>query len=327
MRRHNYIITTVLLVILGISITASILIGSVSIPLSELLMDRCRGILLIRFSRVILAAIAGASLAVVGAILQGLLKNPLADPYVLGISSGSGLGAVLAIVLGVNVAWLGGIAVPFFAFVGGVVTILFVYFLSKKGSRVGTEDLLLSGVIVSAMLSSFIMFLVSIIEVEGLHSALWWLLGNTQIFDTGLLVIVSSISIACIIISCLLARNLNIMSLGDEEAISMGLNAEHIKLIFFIISSLMTAVVVSVCGMIGFVGLIVPHVMRRFVGPDHRSLIPASALCGAALLIICDILARRVMAPLELPVGVITAMIGGPFFIILLKKARRPGYR
>jgi iron complex transport system permease protein len=156
---------------------------------------------------------------------------------------------------------------------------------------------------------------------------LWWLLGNLQIFDLRLLFAVSAIAVIGIIISCFFARSLNIMSLGEEEAITMGLNVEYIKLVFFIISSLIVAAVVAVCGMIGFVGLIIPHIARRLVGPDHRSLIPASAICGAIFLILCDLLARRIMAPTEMPVGVITAVFGGPFFIILLKRSRRPIYR
>ncbi|NQT95712.1 MAG: iron ABC transporter permease [Candidatus Omnitrophica bacterium] len=321
--KPSILIAILMLSALIAAISISLLIGSANIPLSELFSDKFRSILILRLSRMILAATAGASLAVVGAILQGLLKNPLADPYVLGVSSGSGLGAVIAIVLGLRVASFVGLSLPLFAFIGGLITILFVYFLSKKAGRVGVEDILLSGVIVTAMLSGIIMFLVSVAETEGLHSALWWLLGSTQIFDIRLLILVSTISLLGILTSILLARNLNIMSLGEEEAITAGLNVERIKLIFFIIASLLTAAVVSACGMIGFVGLIIPHVARKLIGPDHRRLIPASALIGALFLIICDIAARRIAQPMELPVGVITAIIGGPFFIILLKKARR----
>ncbi|NQT89840.1 MAG: iron ABC transporter permease [Candidatus Omnitrophica bacterium] len=316
-----------LLFLLLLASAAAIMIGSVSVPVSEIFSEDFRAILMLRLSRIILAGIAGASLAVVGAILQGLLKNPLADPYVLGISSGAGLGAVVAIASGVSLLAGGSYSLPFFAFLGGILATLFVYFISKKAARVGTEDLLLSGVIVAAMLSGLIMFVVSTMETEGMHSSLWWLLGNTQIFDMKLLTIVSVVSIFGIAISILLARNLNIMSLGEEEAIAMGLNVERIKIIFFAISSLITAAVVSVCGLIGFVGLIIPHVTRRLVGPDHRSLIPASALCGATFLILCDILARKLMSPMGIPIGVITAIVGGPFFIILLKKARRPQFR
>jgi len=302
----------------------SLLIGSVTISPARLFSPALRGILFLRITRIVLALVAGAGLAVTGAILQGLLKNPLADPYILGISSGSGLGAVVAILFGLNLSFLGSLSLPLFAFLAGLATIFLVYLLSKKGARVGTEDLLLSGVIITAMLSGIIMFIVSATEQEGLHSALWWLLGNTQIYDLKLLAVVSVITILGVVVSTFLARNLNIMSLGEEEAITMGLDVEKVKLLFFIISSIMTAAIVSVCGMIGFVGLIIPHIARRFIGPDHRRLIPASALCGGIYLILCDILARRVTQPIELPIGVVTAICGAPFFIFFLRRSRRP---
>ncbi len=309
--------------LLGVALF-SLLIGSVTISPTRLFSPDLRGILFLRITRIVLALVAGAALAVTGAILQGLLKNPLADPYILGISSGSGLGAVVAILFGLNLSFLGSLSLPLFAFIAGLATIFLVYLLSKKGARVGTEDLLLSGVIITAMLSGIIMFIVSATEQEGLHSALWWLLGNTQIYDLKLLAVVTVISLLGIIVSTLLARNLNIISLGEEEAITMGLDVEKVKLIFFVISSIMTAAIVSVCGMIGFVGLIIPHIARRFIGPDHRRLIPASALCGGIYLILCDILARRVTQPIELPIGVVTAICGAPFFIFFLRRSRRP---
>ncbi|MDD5504514.1 MAG: iron ABC transporter permease [Candidatus Omnitrophica bacterium] len=302
----------------------SLALGSVPVPLTSLFKPEMRGLLALRAGRVLLTVSAGASLAVVGAILQGLLKNPLADPYVLGISSGSGLGAVIAIMLGFNISVLGDISIPLSAFIFGLCSIVFVYFLSKKGSRVGAEDLLLSGVIVTSMLSGVIMYIVSATEREGLHSALWWLLGNTQVYDLRLLSVVSAVSLSGMIVSIMMARHLNIMSIGEEEAITMGLDVEKIKALFFIVSSIMTAVVVSVCGMIGFVGLIVPHIVRKITGPDHRKLIPASALCGSVYLVLCDIAARRLAYPMELPIGIITAICGGPFFILLLKRSKVP---
>jgi iron complex transport system permease protein len=307
-----------------VSISLSLMIGSVSISPIELFSLDFRGILVLRLGRIALALLAGASLAVVGAILQGLLKNPLADPYILGISSGSGLGAVVAIIAGFHIGFLGTFSIPVTAFVFGLFSIIFVYFLSKKGSRVGVEDLLLSGVIVTSMLSGIIMFIVSATEREGLHSALWWLLGNTQIYDMKILIIVGIITIVGILLSMLLARNLNTMSLGEEEAISVGLDTEKIKMLFFVLTSVMTAVIVSVCGMIGFVGLIIPHIARRLIGPDHRRLIPVSAFCGGIYLVLCDIIARRLTQPIELPIGVITAIVGGPFFIFLLKRSKLP---
>ena len=320
MRIRKSVIFLLACIFLNASIIIALSIGSANIGFLDLFNGQNQAILMLRIARIALAGIAGASLAVVGAILQGLLKNPLADPYVLGISSWSGLGVVLAIALSAGVS---GISLPFFGFCGGIITIFLVYALSKKGSRVKTEDLLLSGVIVSAILSSIIMFIVSVMEAEHMHNVVWWLLGNTQIFHYRALYLIGFICLICIIIGTLLARNLNIMSLGEEQAISMGLNIERLKILYFILCSILTAAVVSVCGLIGFVGLIVPHIGRRLIGPDHRDLIPFVALCGSSLLIICDIAARTVITPQELPIGVVTALVGGPFFVILLKRSRR----
>ena len=317
---------TVLMIMLFLFLCAvaaiSLFIGSVKLSFAQLLSPEFRAILILRFSRITVAAVCGASLAAVGAILQGLLRNPLADPYVLGISSGSGLGAVLAIVLG-GAGLFGAVSLPLYAFIGGLAAIAFVYFLSKKASRVSAEDLLLSGVIVTSMLSGVIMFVVSVMETEGLHSALWWLLGNTQVFDLRIVFVTAAVSLTGIVISIAFGRSLNIMSLGEEEAIGMGLDVERVKLLFFIITSVITAAVVSVCGMIGFVGLIIPHAARRIIGPGHRRLIPASALLGAAFLVLCDTLSRTIMPPMELPVGVVTALIGGPVFLVILKQSRK----
>jgi iron complex transport system permease protein len=323
--KNNYIKVLIFsIVMLFMAVFLSLMIGSVSISPVSLFSHDLRGILFLRLGRIALALSAGASLAVVGAILQALLKNPLADPYILGISSGSGLGAVIAIITGLHLSFLGTLSIPVTAFLFGLCAIMFVYFLSKKGARVGVEDLLLSGVIVTSMLSGIIMFIVSATEREGLHSALWWLLGNTQIYDFRLLAMVAAVSVIGIIVSTLLARHLNVMSLGEEEAITMGLDTEKTKLVFFVVSSVMTAAIVSVCGMIGFVGLIIPHIARRIIGPDNRRLIPVSALLGGTYLILCDIIARRLTQPIELPIGVITAICGGPFFIFLLKRSKIP---
>jgi iron complex transport system permease protein len=324
MKNNFFMMIILLIVVLFLAMALSFFTGSVPLSPFKLFAPELKGILVLRISRIALGLTAGAALAVVGCILQGLLKNPLADPYVLGISSGAGLGAVVAIISGAAVSLPGGLAVPVFAFLFGLLAIFFVYFLSKKAGRVGTEDLLLSGVIITSMLSGIIMFIVSATEREGLHSALWWLLGNTQVYNLRLLFIICAVSIAGIISSVIFSRNLNIMSLGEEQAIAMGMDTERIKLVFFIISSVMTAVIVSACGMIGFVGLIIPHCARRMTGSDHRRLIPISALLGAIYLVLCDIIARKLTQPIELPIGVITAMVGAPFFIFLLKRSKVP---
>ena len=256
-----------------------------------------------------------------GVIFQAILRNPLAEPYVLGVSSGAGLGAALAIVFGLSAA--GAWTLPATAFAGALGTILLVYALARTPSGTAPiQTLLLSGVVVSAVLGSILMFVVSVAPAEKLHGVVWWLLGNLQIFDWGLLRVVSAVVAAGLAASVLFARDLNLMALGEEPAAHLGLNVEWTKKLFFLLASLMTGATVAACGLIGFVGLIVPHTVRLAVGPDHRRLVTASALAGAAFLVLADSLARTIIAPREVPIGVITAILGGPFFLGLLRKRK-----
>jgi iron complex transport system permease protein len=273
----------------------------------------------LRGARVLLAAVTGAALSTAGVIFQAILRNPLAEPYVLGISSGAGLGAACAIVLGLHV--VGAWTVPGIAFAGALGTILAVYALARTaGGGVPAQTLLLSGAIVHAVLGSLLMFLVSVVPSEDLHNVVWWLLGNLQIFDWQLLQVVAIVIVAGLAITSLCARDLNVLALGEEPAAHLGLHVERTMQAFFLVASLITGATVAVCGLIGFVGLIVPHAVRLTIGPDHRRLVPAAALAGAAFLVLADTFARTIMAPLEIPIGVITAMLGGPFFLFLLKR-------
>jgi iron complex transport system permease protein len=254
-------------------------------------------------------------------IFQALLRNPLAEPYVLGVSSGAGLGAATAIVLGFSA--VGAYALPLSAFVGALVTILLVYALARTPSGAApVHTLLLSGVIVGAVLGSMLMFLVSTSSAEELHSVIWWMMGNLQIYDWSLLRVSAAVVARGVLLTMLLARDLNLMTLGEEPAAHLGLHVERTKKIFFLAASLMTGATVAACGLIGFVGLIVPHTVRLVVGPDHRRLVPASALAGASLLVLADAFGRTVMAPTEIPIGVITAFLGGPFFLVLLRRRK-----
>ena len=265
--------------------------------------------------------VAGAGLSVAGVVFQAILRNPLAEPYVLGVSSGAGLGAALAIVLGLSAT--GPWALPATAFAGAMATILLVYGLARTSTDAApVQTLLLSGVVVSAVLGSILMFVVSVTPSEKLHSVVWWLLGNLQIFDWGLLRIVSAVVAAGLAVSVLFARDLNLMVLGEEPAAHLGLDVEWTKKLFFLLASLMTGATVAACGLIGFVGLIVPHTVRLIAGPDHRRLVTASALAGAAFLVLADSVARTIIAPREVPIGVITAILGGPFFLALLRKRK-----
>jgi len=307
-----------LLLALGVACLVSLFAGAVPLPADDVWHS---GIFRLRLARTALCVVAGAGLSVAGVIFQAILRNPLAEPYVLGVSSGAGLGAVLAIVLGFSAA--GAWTLPATAFAGALGTILLVYALARTPRGTApVQTLLLSGVVVSAVLGSILMFVVSVTPSEKLHSVVWWLLGNLQIFDWGLLRIVSAVVAAGLAVSVLFARDLNLMALGDEPAAHLGLDVEWTNKLFFLLASLMTGATVAACGLIGFVGLIVPHTVRLVAGPDHRRLVTAAALAGAAFLVLADSVARTMIAPREVPIGVITAILGGPFFLGLLRKRK-----
>jgi iron complex transport system permease protein len=274
-----------------------------------------------RLPRIFIACVVGAGLALAGVVFQALLRNPLADPYILGVSSGGSLGAVIAIVLGIS--RIKGLSIlPFFAFVGALSTMFLVYNIARIGGRVPTHTLLLAGVIVNAFFSAIIMFLVSILRADDTHKFLLWSMGDLSPTETRpTLISMALIALGGIALYCH-ARSFNLFSLGEESAAQLGVEVERVKKIAFVLASLITGAAVSSCGIIGFVGLIVPHIVRMTIGADHRVLMPASALTGASLLVIADTIARTIIAPTEIPVGVVTAMCGGPFFIYLLRRKR-----
>ena len=294
----------------------ALFVGAAHVPVGEMASSQ---IIRLRVARILLGLVAGAGLSVAGVIFQALLRNPLADPYVLGVSSGAGLGAAVAIMAGVSV--LGVWSLPAAAFIGAAASMALVYALSRtRGGVTPMQTLLLSGVVVSAVLGSLLMFLVSISTAENMHNVVWWLLGNLQIFDSTLLAVVGAVVVAGVIVTTAMSRDLNVMTLGEEPAAHVGLNVERTKFVFLAVASLVTGAAVAACGLIGFVGLIVPHAMRIIVGPDHRRLVPASALAGAAFMVLADAFGRWVIAPCDVPVGVVTAFLGGPFFLYLLKR-------
>ena len=316
--KKSLAVHSVLLPALVVACLVSLFAGAVPLPANDVWHS---GIFRLRLARTALGAVAGAGLSVSGVIFQAILRNPLAEPYVLGVSSGAGLGAALAIVLGLSAA--GAWTLPATAFAGALGTILLVYALARTPTGTASvQTLLLSGVVVSSVLGSILMFVVSVTPSEKLHSVVWWLLGNLQVFDWGLLRIVSAVIAAGLVVSMLFARDLNLMALGEEPAAHLGLDVEWTKKLFFLLASLMTGATVAACGLIGFVGLIVPHTVRLVAGPDHRRLVTASALAGAAFLVLADSVARTIIAPREVPIGVITAILGGPFFLGLLRKRK-----
>ena len=292
--------------------------GSVDVGFFELFSPLYRPILFLRLTRIMLAALVGAGLGVCGVVLQAVLRNPLAEPYLLGSSSGAGCGAVLAIIIGIPAAYL-----PFAAFIGALASIVVVYTIAREGNKIPVQSLILSGVIIAVALSGLVVFLVSTASGQALHNIMWWLLGNMQIYDFKMLGIVAAIVLGGIALLSIFSQDLNAISLGEEDAIHLGIEIDTIKKVLFLVTSLITGALVSLSGMIGFVGLIIPHMMRFFVGPNHKVLIPATALGSAAFLIVCDAVSRSLFPPVEIPIGVITSLIGAPIFIILLKRKQK----
>ena len=273
----------------------------------------------VRLPRILSAAIVGAGLAISGVVFQGILLNPLADPYTLGVSAGAAFGASLAILL--NIGFMGTASVPLFAFVGAVGTLLFVMYLSASSGGVSSTNLILSGIIVAAILSAGISFLKYIAD-EQVSVIIFWLMGSfgsRTWADVGL----AFLFVGCgFLIFMFFARDLNLMSLGDRTASSLGVDTKRVTLALLITASLIAAICVSVSGIIGFVGLLVPHMMRLLTGPDNRRLIPISLLAGAILLLAADTITRAVL-PSEIPIGVLTALIGGPFFCYIFRKQQK----
>ena len=308
----------ILLVILAAACAIGIANGSVKIPIAELFKAGNLQILYLRFLRILAAIVVGSGLAVSGIILQAVLRNPLADPYLLGTSSGAGLGACIAVVTG-----LGAIFLPLAAFACALATVALVYMISREGSRVPVQSLILSGVIVSLALSGIIVFIISSSANEAMHGLMWWLWGSLEIYDIKLLLAISAVVVVSIAVTYFLSQDLNAICIGEEEALHLGVDSEKVKKFLLCLASLMSASLVCVSGIIGFVGLIIPHAMRFVVGSNHKRLIPAACLGGASFMIISDTLGRTAIAPTEIPIGVITAVLGAPIFIILLKLNRK----
>ena len=270
----------------------------------------------IRVPRVLLAMSVGAALSLGGLVFQALLRNPLAEPYILGISGGAAIGAIIGILLGL--ARFPGVAVV--SFLGSLVT-LGVLLAIAAGRTAGKESLLLSGVMVNAFCSALILFLVSLTQDSRLHNILFWLMGDLSQGDLLQAGIIAAILLPCAGVLFRLASPMNLFLLGKEIAQTSGIQIRRLSAVLLIVTSVMVSVTVSQCGLIGFVGLVVPHILRLLLGPDHRILVPACFLGGATYMVLCDLLARTLPAQGEMPAGVVTAMIGAPIFILLLKRS------
>lgn len=279
----------------------------------------------IRLPRVVAGALVGAALAAAGVLFQGMLRNPLADPYIIGTSAGGAFGATLAMMLPLSFAFLGFGLIPIAAFFGALVAVLLVYNLARVGGKTPIISMLLAGFAVSAMLIAAMSFMITMSDrlQLRLHSIWSFLMGGIWVSDWSQIAIIAPMIIGGIVVARFLAFRLNAFSLGEEGAAYLGVDVERDKLTILGLGSLLTGAAVSLSGLVGFVGLVVPHAVRLVLGPDHRLLLPAAALSGGAFLVVADLLARTMLSPTEIPVGIITALIGAPFFIYLLRRTRR----
>ncbi len=278
----------------------------------------------IRLPRVVAGALVGAALAAAGVLFQGLLRNPMADPYIIGTSAGAAFGATIAMMLPISIAFLSFGLVSIAAFFGALGAVLLVYNLARVGGKTPIVSMLLAGFAVSAMLTAILFFMVTLSGRPGLlQNVFSFLMGSISVSGWNQIIIVAPLIIGGIVAARFLAFRLNALSLGEEGAAYLGINVERDKLTILALGSLLTGAAVCISGLVGFVGLVVPHAVRLVLGPDHRLLLPAAALSGGAFLVIADLFARTMLYPREIPLGILTAIIGAPFFIYLLRRTRR----
>lgn len=320
------VLTGTLLLLVFATVIVSLIAGEMTIKIGDLpgIFHEKSGIeysvlTKIRIPRIITAVSVGGALSITGAILQGIYRNPLVEPYTLGISGGAVLGVSIAIVLGLHLT-LGSFILPVSGFTGSLATIFLVYILSMKKGNISINRMLLIGVMISFISSSAMMFLMSISNKDSMHGIMFWMMGSLDEPNSALIKVVFFSSFAGLLISYFYARPLNALRLGQEKARHLGINTGITVRILFIVASLLTGICVSVAGIIGFVGLVIPHIIRNTIGSDYRVLLIASFLGGSFFILVCDLVARTVIAPNELPIGVITGLIGGLVFIIILTR-------
>lgn len=321
------------LLLLGLAVLLSLGIGSVFIPPAGL-WQVLRGegdpvsaqiLWAIRLPRTVLIALTGAALSGSGAAYQGLFRNPLADPFLIGVASGAGLGAVIAMSVEWPYTFWGLMAIPLASFLGALLTVFVVYVLARVGHTVPTTNLILAGVAFSSFATSLTSFLM-LRSTGEVRRALGWLLGGAS--QAGWTVILAILPYILIGLGILLLSGhaLNLLQFGDEQAQQLGLNVTRVKTVILVAASLSAAAAVAFSGIIGFIGLVVPHIIRMWTGPDHRRLVPLSILAGGTALLASDVLARVLLAPQEIPVGIITALAGAPFFLWVLRRSKNQGY-
>ncbi len=333
-RSRTLVVVAAVAAVLATAVVAGVALGAVPLAPADVvraighgLLGRPAGIadalvLDLRLPRVVLAALVGMCLAAAGTLYQALFRNPLADPYILGVSSGAGLGATLALVAGAGLGVSAFVAVPVAAFAGAVASIAIVVAMTARRGRLDMLSLLLAGVAVSYTLAAVTSF-VMVFSRQTMQQVVFWMMGGLQTASWAYVVVVAVMLAVGLAAPLLYTRDLDVMLLGDERAAQLGIDVERFKLVMLVAASLMVAAAVSVSGLIGFVGLMTPHMARLVLGPDHRRLLPVSVLAGGVVLVLADLAARVVLAPVELPVGIVTAVLGGPFFVWLLLQAER----
>ncbi|WP_205461901.1 FecCD family ABC transporter permease [Mangrovibacterium lignilyticum] len=275
----------------------------------------------VRLPRIILGLAVGGSLSLAGVILQGIYRNPLVEPFTLGISGGASLGVAITIVFGLHLTF-GSFVLPLSGFLGAFLIIFLVYTISSRSGAIDIQRMLLTGVMVSFVASSAMMFLMSVSTSENLHGIIFWIMGSLDEPDTSLIWLTLISSLVVLLLSYLFVQALNALRLGEEKALHLGINTNVAVRILFILASLLAGICVSVAGVIGFVGLIIPHLLRMVFGSDYRILLVSSFLLGGSFLILSDVVARTIIAPNELPIGVITGIIGGVVFIVMMSRKK-----
>jgi iron complex transport system permease protein len=275
----------------------------------------------VRFPRIVMALVVGAALAVAGAVMQAIFGNPLAEPGVVGVSSGAALGAATAIVVGASVLGVAGVAVA--AFLGGLVATLLVYVVSRAGGRTEVVTLLLTGIAVNAIAQAGIAFVLFVADSASREQIVFWQLGSLGGSLWSQVAVVAAVAVPGVLVALALARRYDLLALGERNARHLGVDVERLRLVSIVLVALLTGVAVAFTGIIAFVGLVVPHLIRMIIGPAHRGLVLASAVGGGALLVIADLLTRTLVAGAELPIGMLTSLVGGPFFFWLLYRQRR----
>ncbi len=339
MRYNSWLVIAILIVVLVLALLVAASLGTVAIPLGDIAaitLKRALGVSFgatwtetqeaivwqLRVPRVLGAALVGAALATAGVLFQGLLRNPMADPYLLGTSGGAALAATIALLVPVSFGAFGFALVPVAAFAGALGAVLLVYQIARVGARTPITTLLLAGFAASSMMASVMSFLM-LMNQSALQRVVLWTMGGISASGWSALGIAAPLIFIGALAAYALTNDLNAFLLGEEQAAALGVAVERQKFLVLTIGALLTGAAVALSGLVGFVGLIVPHVVRLVLGPEHRVLLPASFLSGAIFLVLADLLARSVIAPSELPLGVVTALIGAPFFIYLLRRTKR----